>query len=424
MGDNLKIFPIRKKLAYNIPMDMKKKLQETYLPDQDTRRPKMIIGLSGGLNSYVTAYLLKLQKYDLIGVTIAMKWDDFSGDPSKVLSCHLNQPELDHIKEFCHQLGIPHMLVKAAEEFREGVVDNWLGSRMTGTKPNPCWSCHELKMQLLFKKMKELDAHGMATGHLGKIFFQEKSGHAYVHTSNDELHDQSDFLSRLPHSILEKLMLPLSDLHQKEIDKLGENFGIHTQPKKIKVHECFSSGPETEGYLKTHIPQKYVTSGELQAYDKSSLGEHQGIFHYQYGQVVPTLGYKQEETLLLNKFALKDKKMELVKADFFIRKSVFLYNCKISDETPWQEPMKGVAKFDNGEFVDCFVYPKNIAGAVIEFDQAHSVFEGSILSILKRRGKSSKIFLTGKVRYISEEPVVIETEEGIQSVKVNYSRDF
>ena len=75
----------------------------------------------------------------------------------------------------------------------------------------------------------------------------------------------------------------------------------------------------------------------------------------------------------------------------------------------------------NGEFIECLIYPKNISCAVIELEEAHFILEGSIVSILKKKGKNSKVFLTGKVRYIPEVAVI---EEGSEGVKVNYSSDF
>jgi tRNA-specific 2-thiouridylase len=402
-------------------MDMKKKLQDTYLPEQEGRKSKVVIALSGGLNSFVSAYLLKIQKYDLIAVTVSLKWEDFTSDSSEVVSCHLKPTELEHIRTFCHQLGIPHFLVKASEEFKEEVVESWMGARMTGTKSNPCWNCHELRLRVLHKKMKELDAQWLATGHMAKLLNQDAQGRVLVSSSNDEVNDQSPLLSRLPHEILEKLMLPLSDLQQKEVDKLGENFGLHSHPKNIKVHECFTPSAETEKYLQHHIPSKYLRSGELIGPEKVAVGEHKGIHHYQYGDPISFLGQRQNEINRLSKFSLKEKKVEYAKQEYFVRKSLFLNACNISDETPWHEPMKGFLKLMNGEFIECLIYPKNISCAVIELEEAHFILEGSIVSILKKKGKNSKVFLTGKVRYIPEVAVI---EEGSEGVKVNYSSDF
>ena len=402
-------------------MDMTKKLQETYLPDQDTRKQRVVIGLSGGLNSYVVAYLLKIQKYDLIGVTISLNWDDFKGNVSDILACQRTPADLEQIKTFCHQLGIPHFVVKASEEFKEGVVDNWMTARITGTKSISCWNCHELRMKLLYQKMKELEATNLATGHSAKLFRHAGHGTVYVHTSNDEANDQSSLLSRLPKEILERMLLPLSDLQQKEIVKLGENFGIAPVGNRIKMHQCFNQNVETVQYIQKHVPKKYLTEGGMFNMDQNPIADHKGVFHYPYGEPILFNNQKQTDAYRLSKYYFKERKMELAKSDYFVRKKIFLSNCHIADETPWFEPITGYLKISDEEGVDCIIYPKNISSALVELESPLSMLEGSIITILKKKGKNSKVHLTGKVRFIAEEPV---NEEGQERAKVDYSRDY
>lgn len=402
-------------------MDMKKRLDETYLPDKEARKKRVVIGLSGGLNSFVTAYLLKIQKYELIGVSVMMNWEA-AGDPQNILSCQMDQAKLDQIKEFCHQMSIPHFVIKATDEFKEEVVESWVASRITGTKANHCWNCHDLRMRLLYQKMVELEAVGLATGHLAKLFRQEAHHSVYVHTSNDDVYDQSALLSRLPHEILDKLMLPLSDLQQKEINKLAENFGITANAKKVQIHQCLDVNQNTDAFLAAHVPNKFRLPGELSDTERSTLGEHTGAYLHAFGQVYLVPHQRQNEVYKFVKYSMAEKRIEVSKGDYFKKQKFFLNNCRISEETPWSEPLKGVVKISETEFVDCWIYPKNLFSAVIEMESAHSIMEGDIITILKKKGKNSKIYLTGKARYVAEEPQV--TEEGKESVKTDYARDF
>ena len=400
---------------------MKKKLEETYLPDKEARKKRLVVGLSGGLNSYVTAYLLKIQKYELIGVTIQMSWDN-EAESANVLSCHMDQTNLDKVREFCHQLGIPHFVVKASDEFKEEVIENWVASRISGTKTNHCWNCHDLRMKLLHKKMQELEAVGLATGHLGKLFRQESHHSVYVHTSNDEVFDQSALLSRLPHEILDKLMLPLSDLQQKEINKLAENFGLSTTPKKIKMHECLDIEHITDPYLDSHVPKKYKQPGELVDSEKTVIGDHQGVLMHAYGENYQIPHQRQNDVFKFVKYSVQDKRIEVARPDYFKRKKFFLNQCRISEETPWFEPLKGVIKISETEFAECWIYPKNLSSAVIEMDEPHSIIEGDVITVLKKKGKNAKVYLTGKARYVVEDHV--DPEEGKERAKADYSRDF
>ncbi len=399
---------------------MKKKLDETYLPDEEARNGRVVIALSGGLNSFVAAYLLKIQKYDLIGVTVAMKWENIKEDSTKVLSCHLDQIQMESIKEFCNTMGIPHHVIKAADEFREEVVENWVASRITGTKANQCWNCHELRMRLLYEKTVELEADWMATGHLAKMFRQEAHHSVYLHTSNDEVYDQANILSRLPHDILNKLMLPLSDLQQKEIEKLAENFGLSANSKKLKMHHCFESTQLTKGYIETHVSKRYLKGGELSGPDKT--GDHQGVHNYSYGEVIPFANQKPNSFLHMTKYSTADKKIEMDGKEHFIRSKFFMKNCKFSEETSFSEPIKGVLKISDAECIDCWIYPKSLSCAVIELEAPHHILEGEIATILKKKGKNSKVYLTGKVKYLVEEKPIID--QGIVRAKANYANDF
>lgn len=418
---NLKNFPTGLKKAYNTPMDMKKKLDDTYLPDKESRKKRLVVGLSGGINGLVTAYLLKLQKYDLIGVTVVVGWEDYQGNNDEVMSCHLNPTRLEAIREFCHQLGIPHFVVKASEEFKEEVVERWMASRVTGTKSHACWNCHDLRMKLLYQKMVSLDAQGLATGHLAKLFRQESHETVYVHTSNDEQHDQSSLLARLPHEILDKLMLPLSDLQQKEILKLAENFGLIAESKNLKIHECFRPSLNYDTFLESHIPKKYNKGGEIVGPEKVSMGNHEGILKFTYAQPIKVTEQKHGEQFRLSRFYFQEKKIEVMKADFFTRQRIFLIKCKISEETPWYEPMKGFVKIGERDVGECWLYPKNLSGALVELDAPEEVLEGEIVTVVKKKGKNAKVYLTGQVKYINEDSFV---DEGKERVKVDYNRDY
>ena len=403
-------------------MDMKKKLEETYMPDKEARNKRLVVALSGGLNSFVTAYLLKIQKYDLIGVTVATSWENYKADASKILACQKNQVEVDSIKEFCHKLGIPHFTVKASDEFKEEVVESWVAGRITGTKSNPCWDCHGLRMRLLYQKMLELEAQGIATGHLAKIYKQENHHSVYIHTSNDELFDQSGILSRLPHEILLSLVLPLSDLQQKEINKLGENFGLVPKNKLVQMHGCFEFKSMNTEYLTENVPAKFLKFGDIVGPDNSQLGDHKGITEFQYGEVYTPVQGRAPESLFLTQLSLTDRKIAVKPGEYFMRQKLFLNSCTLSEETPWTEPLKGVIKLGETEYTDCWVYPKNVFSAVVETEAPLRVLEGEILTVYKKKGKNSKVYLTGEVRYIDEEPQIIQ--EGIKREKVDYSTDF
>src|SRR5690606_20976009 len=109
-----------------------------------------------------------------------------------------------------------------------------------------------------------LGAKFLATGHYAKLFRHEGRDTFYVHTSNDERHDQSSYLARLPHDILSHLMLPLSDLTKKEVLKLADNFGLQADETGLKMHECLKDSKMTLEFLEQTLPERFRQEGEIQ----------------------------------------------------------------------------------------------------------------------------------------------------------------
>jgi tRNA-uridine 2-sulfurtransferase len=385
-------------------MDNKKKVESTYLPDKTSQRERVVIGLSSSLDSLVAAMLLKIQKYDLFAVTIIPGIDSIPVDKSKVLACHLSEIELKRVQDFCQQLNIPHLVQKIPGEFQEFVLDSWLGSKLTGTHSRACWSCHDLRMAFLHSKLKDYDAKYLATGHYAKIFHHEGHKTFYIHSSNDEIFDQSSLLARLNHEILSRLLLPLSDLQKKEVLKLAENFGFTQSEKKLKMHDCFPDDPEFFAFLKSKLPNRFIEGGELsQIQEGEEVSDHAGILNLTYGEPVFGLNTNDQEKLSLAKYSLKDRRGFVASKAYFERHCVLLDNCLLTEETSWLEPVKGVVKLGE-DFKDCWVYPKSLQAVFIEWEGDHRVLEGSILTVFKKKGRNAKVLLSGVVRYVSDLP--------------------
>lgn len=399
-------------------MDMKKKLEDAYLSDSTARKEKVVLGLFG-LDSMVTAYLLKIQKYDVLAVTVVNSWDDYSGEQKKSLSCHLSPSRLEEIREFCHKLNLPLLVVKIPGEFRENVIETWISDKIQGKRPLHCWNCHELRMRILFEKMQESGAKYLATGHYAKIFHHESRHTVYVHTSSDEEHDQSGLLSRLPHDILSSLILPLSDLTRKEVLKLAQNFGVTEEPREVRMHECLRDNPELIQYLEKRIPARFRREGDFVSIDETiSFGTHPGVFHFTAGAEIPPRELGSSMRGVFSHYSPRDHKIVVATADYFLRKKIMLFNCHFSEEVSWLEPFSGYVILSDNTYVECWIIPKTLYSVSIEFAEKNHVIPGEILSVVKKRGKNSKLFLTGEVQLIAEETEEIEGEPDATSADI------
>lgn len=397
-------------------MDMKKKLEDAYKPDQQARKEKILIALSGGIDSFVTAYLLKIQKYDLVAATILNSWDEENFNQEKNFSCFISQPNTDAIKGFCHRLGIPLQVVKASAEFKEFVIEPWMAAKALGKNAKPCWNCHELRMNLLHDKMKEVGATKLATGHYAKLFHHEAHNSVFVHTSNDEGNDQSALLSRLSHDVLKDLLLPLSDLTKKEVQKLAENFGLSAEEAKIKMHSCLPPSPELNTILSKKLPKKLVKEGEITNVDGTiNFAPHEGVYTRNFGEPFEYRENGKPVKGIIGGYSYSERRLMVVDLNFFERDIILLTKCRFSEEVSLPEPIRGFAVLSDGRIEECWIHPKTLSSVCLEFNEKFRFLSGEILSVQRKKGKNSKVLLTGEVRLLAPKRESQEEEDTPQS---------
>ncbi len=236
---------------------------------------KVILGMSGGVDSSVSALLLKKQGYEVIGVTMEL----YRGS-----SCCNKDTYLD-AKNVCNRLGIMHFTLDYKEEFQKYVIDDFICNYRNCKTPNPCIECNKyLKFGLMYEKAKELGCEYIATGHYAKAEYSEKYGRKVIKKSSSQSKDQSYVLWSVPKEVVEHLVFPLSDFENKEqIREIARENDLKVANKPDSEDICFIPDRDYKKFLEE---KANFSTKEGNIVDKAGniLGKHQGLYRYTIGQ--------------------------------------------------------------------------------------------------------------------------------------------
>ena len=192
---------------------------------------KVLLGMSGGVDSSVSALLLKKQGYDVIGITLEL----FVGSSCCDVNTYIDA------KNVCNSLGIPHITYNQKEEFRCKVIDNFIEEYSKQRTPNPCIECNRyMKFGAMYKKAKELGCEYIATGHYAKMEYSDEYQKYVLKKSNNILKDQSYVLYNMPKELLGKILFPLGDITSKEeVRKIAKENNLKVANKPDSEDICF-----------------------------------------------------------------------------------------------------------------------------------------------------------------------------------------
>jgi len=241
-------------------------------------KKRVIVGMSAGVDSSAAAFLLKKQGYDVIGVFLHF-WKEPGQENGRENKCCSLESQED-ARKVAQLLDIPLYTVNAARDFKRDVVDYFMKELKSGRTPNPCVACNQrIKFEFLFRKMLEMDADFVATGHYAKI--KKKGDKYHLYTSCDENKDQTYFLYNLSQKQLSKILFPVGDYQKPQIRKITEQQGLPVFNKEESQGLCFTPEKNPVGFIKRNMNLK---SGEIIDVSGKVLGEHQGLELYTIGQ--------------------------------------------------------------------------------------------------------------------------------------------
>lgn len=226
----------------------------------EVMKKKVVVGMSGGVDSSVAAVLLQNKGYEVIGITFKFT-DDFDPKDASLV---------------CKKLNIEHHIIDYRKEFKEKVIDKFLEDYKKGITPNPCVMCNRyVKLNFLYEQMKKFNCNYMATGHYAKVIDKK------IYKSKDENKDQTYFLCEMKKEQLDSILFPLEGIDKSDVRKIALDNNLITATKKDSTDVCFINNSFKE-YISSNIKDNKGDVIDITTNEKK--GTHNGLFHYTIGQ--------------------------------------------------------------------------------------------------------------------------------------------
>ena len=251
------------------------------MQNEQHKKKKVFVAMSGGVDSSVAAALLKAQGYDVVGVTMCFS---ISHPDSKKPSC-CGSEGIEDAKRVAQMLDIPHYVLDFASEINDFIIEDFVSEYISGRTPNPCVRCNQyLKFGTLLRKALSLGADYLATGHYAKIEYNSKMERNELKKAVDFSKDQSYFLYATDKEMLGQILFPLGGMKKEEVRDLARKYKLNIAEKPESQDICFVPDSGYKQFIKDRLGEDVFVPGDFVNHEGKVVGQHKGVINYTVGQ--------------------------------------------------------------------------------------------------------------------------------------------
>ncbi len=309
----------------------------------ESKNKKVLVALSGGVDSSVALLLLREQGYEVIGATMKL-WDfsEVGGDVHKDGRC-CSMESVNDAREVCDRVGVPHYLLNFAELFKKTVIGNFVSEYLNGRTPNPCVLCNtEIKWEQFLAQADKLDCDYIATGHYARTGYDATSGRSFLKRGIDGTKDQSYALWGIRQAALAKTLFPLGEITKKETRRLAEEAGLKTANTPESMEICFVADDNYGRFIREWSGQE-IPEGDIVNQEGEAVGKHKGIPFYTVGQR-KGLGISHRTPLYVTEIDKENNRIVIGEKEAVKKSELNMSRVNWVSAKPTDEPFSGLVQ--------------------------------------------------------------------------------